>query len=293
MSSTPVIPLSPRGRAPGGDESGPFVRPARLVRDAAGGLFAEVDVAGSARRVPAESALAGPLPGDGTRVLVTGESAERCYVIGVLGAEAEGGPVSERRVRAATGESAAIEGAAGAERIVVRDARGQALFERCSASGRTVVSAPSGDLVLAAPNGDVEIVSGGEVRCRGASVDLRASGASGAALHVGASGARLSGRALEIVAETGRMLIADLAYRGLRVDATLERVRSVAGQVESVTGRLVQRAKSLFREVEEVEHVTAGRMRTVVEGSYVVRGGSASVTAEEDVKIDGKRVYLG
>ena len=34
-------------------------------------------------------------------------------------------------------------------------------------------------------------------------------------------------------------------------------------------------------------------MRTVVEDSYSVRGGHASLKADKDVRIDGEKIHLG
>jgi len=192
------------------------------------------------------------------------------------------------------GASAAVEKSGGREEIVVRDAEQRVIVTYCPETGRTVLSVPAGDLVLSAPRGNIELSSGGEVRCSGERLRLQASSEGReTTLSLDPKEARLSSGRLEMAAEKARLLFADTVFQGLTLSATLERTRTVAARMESVASEIVQRARRVFRRVEQVEEVRAGRMRTVVDGAYSVEGGRAAILAEDDVKIDGKRVYLG
>ena len=57
-------------------------------------------------------------------------------------------------------------------------------------------------------------------------------------------------------------------------------------------GRLVQRARSVFRETEEVEQVRAGRIRMVAKAAYQVLADRVTVTAEQDLTLMGDKINL-
>lgn len=279
-----------------------YVRPAVVTSAVeAGRCRVRLELDGRAIELPAVVAIArAPALDAGACVLVTGEGLEGCYVIGVLGDEA--GPASERRVSTRSGASAEVKIDGEKERIEVRDPEGHLVLAYEPDTGRSVLSAPSGSLALHAPEGDIELVSGGAVRCRGAGgVTLEAGAASSPArpqerrpsLALGKEGARLAARTLTIAGERADLLLADARYHGVRLSATVEQAKVVMERLESAAVQVVSRAKRFFRHAEDLDQLTAGRSRTVVEGAYTVQGGHASIQAKDEVKIDGKRVYLG
>lgn len=166
---------------------------------------------------------------------------------------------SERRLVARGGASVAIAQRDGAERIEVRDAQQRLVFELDPATGRTVLSVPAGDLAIRAA-GDVDIHAGGTVRCRG---DERV------ALEGGARDRRST----------------------LTLGSGLAEL--VASRVETVADRLFEKARSVFRRVEDLHQLRAGRSRTVVTDGFHVKSGHAVLECDEEMKIDGKTIHLG
>jgi hypothetical protein len=51
--------------------------------------------------------------------------------------------------------------------------------------------------------------------------------------------------------------------------------------------------RDVYLEVEGVVHTRADRVRTIARGVFQVFSKRASVVAEEDASVDGKRVLLG
>ncbi|AUX31882.1 MULTISPECIES: DUF3540 domain-containing protein [Sorangium] len=231
----------------------------------------------------------------GRHVLVTGEDLERCYVIGVLGDEAA--PASERRLTTRSGASAAVSTDGERERIEVRDPAGRLVFEYRPDLGRGLLSVPAGDLALAAPQGNIDLVAGGAIRCRGAGgVTLEAGDGDASArpsLALGQTEARLGARAVKLVGERAEVLFAEASYRGVQLSAAVEQVKVVADRMETLATHVFERLKRSFRRVEDLDELLAGRVRTRASGAYSVKGGHASIEAEDDVKIDGKRIHLG
>ncbi|WP_277187860.1 DUF3540 domain-containing protein [Caballeronia sp. BR00000012568055] len=76
-------------------------------------------------------------------------------------------------------------------------------------------------------------------------------------------------------------------------DARLGIVRTVAQQVTSTVGRLVQKARTSFRWTEDIDETRAGRVRMQVEERLHITAQHASVLAEGQVRIDGEKIDLG
>lgn len=194
-----------------------------------------------------------------------------------------------------SGASAEVTLDGGHETIEIRDARRELLFSYTPETGRCVLSAPTGDLVLAAPNGSVDIASGGRVRVHAASgLELRG-GASTAAptLALSEGGTLLRAPSLTIAAERAEVAVGEGTYRGIHLEVVADRVRTVAGRLESIATSVVSRARRVVRRVDEVELLTAGRLRTLVAGAFTIKAHRAALDAEDDVKIQGKRIHLG
>lgn len=201
-------------------------------------------------------------------------------------------PASGRRLTTLSGASALVKD----DSIQVRDPGGRLIFEYDAETGRGSLTMPSGNLALHAPHGDIELVAGGAVRCRGSEgVAIEAGdGKQGQpALRMGNESIALGARRVELSAERAEVLFADADYHGVSLAATVGQARVVLDRLEQVAVNVVQRAKRIVRHVEGLEQLTAGRVRTLVKGAYSLKGEHTSIQAEDEVKIDGKRVHLG
>ena len=172
-------------------------------------------------------------------------------------------PASGERLVTPSGASAFVRD----ELIEVRDPKGRILFEYDAVTGKGSLTMPTGNLSLQAPEGDVEIVAGRKVTLKAPDVSL--------------------------TSERAKMLVGEAELRGIRVTAAVEQVFVVAERLEQVASSVFQRAKRVMRHVEDLEQLTAGRVRTIVEGAYSVKSERASIQAKDEVKIDGERVHLG
>jgi hypothetical protein len=219
-----------------------------------GALAVEGKAFGRAR---ARAAIPGgytPRAGDTVLVAACDDGAR--WVVGVIAALRGAAPAA---VEASDGSRATIEPAGSGEAIRVRDGRGRLLFEHLPAEGRSVVHAPEGDLELAAP-GKVRITAGEAVEVKAPRADV----------EVGE--ARLSARSLTTAVESA-----------LHVVETLE-VRA---------GRVIERARETYREVEDLAQTHAGRLRLVAAGALDLLGRRTQIKAELDLKLKGDKIYLG
>lgn len=73
----------------------------------------------------------------------------------------------------------------------------------------------------------------------------------------------------------------------------LERTHVSSGILDSVLGRLSQKAKRVIRVIEETDHLRAGRIDYAVEKSVMIQGENTVLTAKQLVKVDGDQIHLG
>ncbi|MFQ5773110.1 MAG: DUF3540 domain-containing protein [Kiloniellaceae bacterium] len=274
-----------------------YVRPARIIGGGEDGDYRVVmDQEGRPCGLWARLAIPGAVAlGAGARVLVAGENLESCYIIGVLGPRTEAG-ASACRLATRHGASACVVEKDGEDCIELRDAEDQVIFEYRPETGTGILTVPRGDLALRAPQGNIDLVSGKELRCRGATVNISSSGGRGtppSSLSLEPGTVNLSSRELKVAAGRADVLVTEGTYQGTRLMVTVERAKQVFGKLETVAARIIERATDVYRQVENLHQLKAGRMRTLVKGACHIKGGRMSIKADDDVKINGRRIHLG
>lgn len=220
-------------------------------------------------------------PGD--RLLVA-RGAHGAWAIAVLGA------LREVVLEADDGASARLEEGA----IAVRDREGRLLFTHDPEGGESVVHAPHGNLRFVAP-GEIALeagrvaVKGGDVELSGRRVAMR-----GADAHVTADrrGVELEGRQLVASAKKARLALLDTVFAAEKVSTAVGKARHVAGVLETRADRLVERAKNVYRDVEELSQTRAGRLRQIATGTMHLFGKRTLMKADEDVSIKGEQIKL-
>jgi hypothetical protein len=131
--------------------------------------------------------------------------------------------------------------------------------------------------------------------------DLQVQVGSGRFELIAADGVRLvtkkdfsvASAAIDLVAERGAIAIGELAVLGAAVVAEVARVKIVAGAVESVFERTVQRVKRSFRFVDGLDQVKAESIDYRAEQIMNLQAENTLMTAKELVKVDGAQIHLG
>jgi len=274
-----------------------FVRPAQVIEELRHGGFAvAMEYAGRSHRLQAQTALPESIAiGTGVRVLVTGETLDQCYIIGVLSPPAMAASAG-RGFSTRGGASARLVEKDGEDGIEVRDAEDRIVFAYDADSGSGTLTVPGGDLKLHAPNGNIDLLSGKGIRCRGETVELAGVGrdtAAAATLALGQGVAELSSPEVKVAAEHAEIAIRESTYRGDRLTVTVKQAKQIFGKLETVATRILERATDVYRQVENLQQLKAGRMRVLVKGACRIKGGRTSIGADDDVKISGRRIHLG
>jgi hypothetical protein len=142
--------------------------------------------------------------------------------------------------------------------------------------GETAVRiAVEGDLEIAAPRGRVRVVGdeGIELTAR-RTVDVISS--------------KLGIHTVDATAVFERMTLI-----GAKLRADVGAISAIAGAVETVVERVTERAKRVYRFIEELDQVRAEHIDYAATKLCCVRGENTVMTAGECVKIDGEQVHIG
>ncbi len=160
------------------------------------------------------------------------------------------------------GGHAALEAAEGSTvlRVYSRDTL---VIEYDPVTHRTRVMPEAGDLELAAPAGNLALRAEGSVTIDAGAVAVRSRSGIG------------------------------LAVEAARLLAEVASLRLVAGRVETLAKTVVEKTRNLYRAVEELLETRAGRVRSLVDGTYHLKARDAVVRAERDVDVDGEKIRLG
>ncbi len=98
---------------------------------------------------------------------------------------------------------------------------------------------------------------------------------------------------LSIHAAQAEIGLEETHFVGQSLSANIERIRTVARNVDSFMHHLVQRMTSSFRQVREHDETQAASARQLVQGTLTVQTGNSVHTAEGHVKIDAEQIHLG
>ena len=63
--------------------------------------------------------------------------------------------------------------------------------------------------------------------------------------------------------------------------------------METLARTVVEKTCNLYRNVEELLEIRAGRVRSLVNGTYQLKARDAVVRAERDIDLDGEKIRLG
>lgn len=249
--------------------------------------------------------LAGDLVA-GDKVLITGESIDACYIIGVIKRVSDKHSKAEpARITSRNGAYAQANNEQGKESIQVRDKNHNLIFEYDTDQQRATISISEGDLCLNAPNGGIQLFSSEGIHCRSLGevqlesrkeIRLKVPSASAtpvSALQLSAQRASLSGQTCEIKARQADIQAEDTRFEGESVTATFARSKLVTERLETVAKRIFQRAVNIFCRVENLQQTQAGKVRTVVTEDYYLKAEHTDIHADKDIKINGDRIYLG
>jgi hypothetical protein len=98
---------------------------------------------------------------------------------------------------------------------------------------------------------------------------------------------------LHVRAQSGTVAVEELGFFAKLVQAEVAKIALVAQEVDSAFTRLTQRAKRVFRFVEEIDQTRAGTVDLRAQNLIGIRGENAVISARVLAKVDGEQIHLG
>lgn len=221
-------------------------------------------------------------PAAGDRVLVLREEAG-AWVLGVIGSVRP--VIAASAIRTSDGVRARVTDDGRA--MTVESSRGQVLFRHDARTGESTVVGPS--LRIRAES-DLSLEASRRVRIEAPQVELGASEQE--SLTIAEGGTELRSSRLRAIVEEARFSVTQGVIAAERIESAVHKARTFVDVMELRAGRIVERAKESFREVEGVSQTRAGRIRTVAKAAYQVLAERATIKAEDDLELMGEKIHL-
>jgi len=98
---------------------------------------------------------------------------------------------------------------------------------------------------------------------------------------------------LTVRSNTSTVLFETLSVTGNEAKQSINKIHVLAKYIETVSETSKQVMKNSFRLVSGLESIQAGEMLQKIKKRFTVQSKQASILAEEDAKVNAKRVHLG
>lgn len=239
----------------------------------------------------------------GDTALAIGEDPGDLYVIGLLN-KRQGSTSSSKRLTLSSGAYAQAEGLQGEQIMQVFSRQNELLFEYDEENRSARVNMSSGDLEFVAQNGNIAFRSGREIAIHGeevritspATVRLGITDAIGkicSALTLHPRRTMVSSPEIGIQADRGDFAFDEAVYTGSRFLGRIGCAKLIADRLETMAESVVEKARNVYRTVEQLSQLKAGRVRTLVASTFYFRSRKAFLHSEEDYKIKAEKIHLG
>ncbi len=204
-------------------------------------------------------------------ILVIGDEPDELYAIGLLNRKA-----APARVALSSGAYAEAAWTQANETLRVYSPNNELLFEYDQARGKARINVEKGNLEFATPDGSIVFASGREILFHGRSVGISAMSEVRleTAPAIGGSGSAVT-------------LLPD------RADLTSRDLRLAAERLETAAHSIVEKAKNVYRTVEQLTQLRTGRLRTLVSSTFHFKARRAFVKSEQDYRIKAEKIHLG
>jgi hypothetical protein len=280
-----------------------YLGPARIIQlnPADQLVLVEWQRSGETRRSWARPATATPRPfTPGDAVLVISQDLQHFYLIGCFDTN---DPVPAA-LETKAGARAILSQSASEEILQVHSPQGELVLEYHPASGKTRINLNSGDLEFVARNGSIAFHSAQDIRFGARAVNIlsrhgTALGVKDARGNIRSSLALLPDgltthtQEINVTAERGKVALKHSLFTADTFRTEIGVLKLVARRLETFADTVVDRIKNVYRNVEELAQLQAGRLRTLVKGACHLKARDAFLKADENFKLDGERIDLG
>lgn len=161
-----------------------------------------------------------------------------------------------------------------------------------AADGAILLHYEAGKITIAPARGDLELVApAGRIVMR-AALDVTVEAGRDVS-HKAGRKLRVDASEIEATSKATTLSSNDTTLLTRRLATTAENVLVSCSRYEVRATRLVQKAKEMFRDVDDLAQDRLGRVRTIVRDVYSLATRRSVMKSEEETSIDGSQILLG
>lgn len=239
----------------------------------------------------------------GDEVLIAGENVDDLYVIGVLSNNAPQVQLPHRQ-DIGNGAYVMIDESKQASTLQVFSSRNELIVEYDPESDKTRINVEKGNLEFTTQDGDIVFDTSKNIRLKGNTIELAsrsniqlsvtdALGQLISSLSIRPKRLKLSSAQINMTAQKGEVHIKETRYLGKIFRGTVEDSKLIAGKLTTIANSITEKAKNVYKTVEQLSQLRAGRMRTLVDSSFHLKAKKTYMKAEESFKINADKIHLG
>ena len=203
------------------------------------------------------------------------------------------------------GAKAEVTGPPDREKLQVFSKHGGLIFEYDSITGKSRLEIPEGDLEISTCSGNIEFFSEKEISFfskqsikmeSSQGIHMVTSDAANenlAAISLGSKKIGMNSPEIDINSQRCDIQIEETRYTGNKFSGRIKNIKLLMERLDSAACTVIEKAKNIYKTVEELTQLRTGRMRTIVNTTWQVKSKKAFLKAEEDFKVKGEKIHLG
>lgn len=239
----------------------------------------------------------------GDKILVAGANIDDLYIIGLLSVKQPQAKCPQRR-DIGNGAYITIDESNQLPSLQVFSKRNELLVEYDPESEKVRINVEKGNLEFTTQNGDIVFDSQQNIRLNGQTIELASrsnvqlsvSDALGqliSSLSIRPKRLQISSAEVDITAQKSQLNIKQTHYFGKLFRGNIEDSKLIVGKLTTIAKSITEKAKNVYRSVEELTQLKAGRMRTLIRGTSHMKAKTTYMKAEKDFKINADKIHLG
>jgi len=104
---------------------------------------------------------------------------------------------------------------------------------------------------------------------------------------------KLNSAQIDMAANKSEIHIEETHYLGKKFRAKIEDSQIIAGKLTTIAKSITEKAKNVYKTVEQLTQLRTGRMRTLVNSTFHLKAKKTYMKAEDDFKINADKIHLG
>ncbi|MDX2440594.1 MAG: DUF3540 domain-containing protein [Desulfobacterales bacterium] len=242
---------------------------------------------------------------EGDEVLVTGDVFGDMYVIGLLTVnKSHKKKLRPEKFEISNGAYAMLDETSTSPAFKLFSRRNELLIEYDPESEKARINIDSGDLEFMTHNGDIIFSSANNIQLKGQNIEL--AGRSGIRLGVidtiGQLASSFSLRScktslscakLAITAQLGEFQLKETRFVSSKFLGKIEDSQLIVGKLAIIANTITEKAKNVYKTVEQLTQLKTGRMRTLVDSTFHMKAKKTFMKSQEDFKVNAEKIHLG